>query len=92
MTMDQEIKKLVETYVREIESKEADLSLLKNGIGEIISRAQGELKAVLTNLDTQFEANGITEEKYLDVLRKEKENILQKTKERLDQFVGTMSA
>lgn len=93
--MDEEIKNLIEEYVKQIENKEADIVLLKREIDKIVFHGQKEMKDVLANLDTKFDENNITEEQYLEMLRAEKEKILQKTKERLDllvQGIGGVSA
>jgi len=86
--MDEEIKKLIDDYVKQIEAKEADLTLLKNKIDEIVYNARTEMNSVSENLDLKFESNEISEEEYLNLLRKEKATILQKTEEKLNSLVG----
>lgn len=85
--MDEEIKNLVEEYVKQIESKEADFVLLKKGIDEIISHAQKEIGDTIADLDVKFDEHNITEEEYLALLRAEKGKILQKTKKRLGSLI-----
>jgi len=86
--MDEEFKKLIDDYVKQIEDKETDLTLLKNKIDEIVHGARTEMGSVSGNLDLKFESNEISEEEYLNLLRKEKATILQKTEEKLSSLVG----
>lgn len=90
--MDQEIKNLIDEYVKQIESKESDLLLLKRKIDEIIFHAQKEMKDIVSDLDAKFNANDITEEEYLKLMREQKAVILQKTKEKLDSFVQSIKS
>lgn len=85
--MDEEIKNLIEEYVRQIENNEADISSLKTGIDEIVYSAKKEMGSALAGLDEKFDAGSITEEEYMDMARKEKAVILEKTKEKLDTAV-----
>jgi len=85
--MDQEIKDLIEKYVKQIESKEVDLVFLKKEIDKIIYNAHIEMKGILSDLDVKFNAYSITEEEYIYLVRKERENIVQNTKEKLDVLV-----
>jgi|APCry1669188970_1035186.scaffolds.fasta_scaffold114135_2 hypothetical protein len=85
--MDEEIKNLIDEYVKQIESKETDLVFLKREIDKIIFHAQGEMKKASTDLDQKFDTNSLTEEEYLKLFREEKEKVLQKTKEKLDSLV-----
>ena len=86
--MDEEIKKLIDDYVKQIEDKEADLTLLKKRIDEIVYASRTEVSGVLENLDLKFESNEISEEEYVSLLRKEKAVILQRTEEKLNSLVG----
>ena len=88
--MDEEIKNLINEYVKQIESKEADFVLLKREIDEIIFHAQNEMEIVLTDLDSKFDENKITEEEYLKLMGEQKSTILQNTKKRLDDVVTSI--
>ena len=85
--MDEEFKKLIDDYVKQIEDKETDLTLLKNKIDEIVYGARTEMSSVSEKLDLKFDSNEINEEEYLNLLRKEKATILQKTEEKLNSLV-----
>ena len=85
--MDEEIKNLIDEYVKQIEGKETDLVLLKRKIDEIIFHAQTGMKAALADLDARFDENKITEQEYLKLMREQKSTILQKIKEKLDLLV-----
>jgi hypothetical protein len=85
--MDEEIKKLIEEFVKQIESKEADLVFFRSEIDKIIFRAKSNIKKVSTDLDEKFNAYIISEEEYLKLFREEKEKIIQRTKEKLDSLV-----
>lgn len=85
--MDEEIKNLIEEYIKRIESKEADLVLLKREIDKIIFHAQSEMRKTSTDLDQKFDRSSLTEEEYLKLFREEKEKILLRTKERLDSLI-----
>lgn len=88
MEIDAELQNLINEYVKQIESKEEDLVGLKRNIDGITSVAKQELKQAISELDKKFDANEISEEGYLVKLRAEKENILNKTKEKLDAFLA----
>ncbi len=85
--MDEEIQKIVQEYVKQIESKEADLVFLQREIDKVIFLAQKKVKDVMVELDAKFDENSISEEEYLSLLRAEKEKILLNTKESLDKLV-----
>ncbi len=91
MDIDQEIKNLIDEYVKKIEDKEAELTLFKKEIEQILSDSKEELVRATANLDAKFNDNNITEEEYLAELREEKEVILKNTKERLDLLVQGLS-
>lgn len=86
--MDTELQNLINEYVKQIENKEEDLVNLKRNIEDIISFEKGELEQTITELDKCFDKNEISEEEYLTKLRAEKENILNKTKEKLKTFLA----
>ncbi len=88
MEIDTELQNLINEYVRQIENKEEDLVGLKRNIDGITSVAKQDLKNTVSVLDKEFDANEIGEEEYLTRLRTEKQNILNKTKEKLDVFLG----
>jgi len=77
--MDDEIKKLIEDYVRQIESKEADFVFLQKEIDAIIFNTEQKVKTVQAALDVKFDMNDIHEEEYLKLFREAKERILQET-------------
>ena len=87
MKIDSELQNLIDEYIKQVESKEGDLVGLKNNIDGIISITQIEFKKVIADLDVKFDANEISEEEYLAKLRVEKENILKKTKDKLNSLV-----
>lgn len=90
--MDEEIKKLVNDYVKEIEANEAICLSFKQDIDRVIQGAQNKMKTAIQNLDKAFEENGITEEEYLSMLREEKTKILQNAKQHLDSLLENIDS
>jgi hypothetical protein len=88
MDIDQEIKNLIEEYVKKIEDKEEELTLFKKEIDSIISESKKELQQVTTDLEVKFNANEINEEEYLISFRKSKEDILKRAKEKMDVLIA----
>ena len=88
--MDQEIKNLIEEYVKKIGDKEEDLISFKSKIDEILLLSKQKLKKVTSDLDLKFNSNSIREEEYLNLFRKEKDEILQRTKEELDVLIKNL--
>ena len=86
--IDLELQNLINEYVKQIEAKEDDLVGLKRNIDGIISVSKKELKKATADFDKKFDANEISEEEYLVKFRTEKENILSKTKEKLDSLLN----
>ncbi len=86
--IDLELQNLINEYVKQIEAKEDDLVGLKRNIDGIISVSKQELKKATADFDKKFDANEISEEEYLVKFRTEKENILSKTKEKLDSLLN----
>ena len=84
MEIDVELQNLIDEYVKQVEAKEDDLLGLKSNIDGIILTSKNEMGKVTTSLDKAFNANKISEEEYLTKFRAEKENILKRTKEKLD--------
>jgi len=87
MEIDPELQKLIEEYVKQVESKEDDLVGLKRNIDGIISASKQELKNATTSLDKAFNDNKISEAEYLAKFRAEKEGILNKTKEKFNSLL-----
>jgi uncharacterized protein (DUF342 family) len=87
MEIDPEIQNLIDEYVEQIESKEEDLTGLKRNIDGIISFARQELSRATSALDKKFDNNEISEEEYLTEFRAQKEDILKKTKEKLNSLL-----
>ena len=92
MKIDSELQNLIDEYIKQVESKEDDLVGLKTNIDDIISLAQTELKKMIASLDIKFNANEISEEGYLAKLRAEKENILKRTKDKLNSLVKSLES
>jgi len=86
--MDDEIKNLIEEYIKKIEDKEEELTLFKKEIDKIIFESKKELQQVTVDLDAKFDANNISEEEYLVFFRKSKEDILKKTKEKMATLIA----
>lgn len=87
--MDEEIKLLLDTYIEQIEAREATLIAFKKLVGEITYSAEKEMGEVLEKLEHSFEANEISEEEYLDSMRKEKASILEKTRSKLNSLIAS---
>ena len=85
--MDEEIKNLIEEYVKKIEDKEEELTLFKNEIDSIILESKKELQKVTSELDVKFNSNNISEEEYLGLFRKNKEDILKSAKEKMNALI-----
>jgi len=92
MEIDQEIKNLIDEYVKQVENKEDDLVGLKRNIDGITSMAKADLKNVISGLDLKFDANEISEEEYLSKLRMGKESILEKTREKLNSLTKSLES
>lgn len=88
MEMDEEIKNLIEEYVKKIEDKEEELTFFKKEIDLIISESKKELQQATADLDAKFDVNKISEEEYLTLFRKSKEDILKKSKEKMDSLIA----
>jgi len=88
--MEEEIKKLIEDYVKQIEAKEPELTLFKKNIEDIKYNAHKKLSKVLADLDIKFNEYQIDEQEYLRLLTLEKNNILEKTQEDLDLLVKNL--
>lgn len=88
--MDEEIKKLLKDYIEQINDKEESLTSFKKAVDEITFDARKEMDEVLKNLESRFEANEISEEEYLDFMRKEKAAILQKTEQKLNSLARSI--
>lgn len=88
--MDQEIKSLIVEYIKKIEDKEEILTLFKSDIEKIISDSKKELEEILKILDIKFNNHNMSEEEYLKLFRKAKEDILEKTKVKLDSLVNSL--
>ncbi len=87
MGIDTELQNLINEYVKQIESKEKDLTSFNQEIEKIIADAKKELKLMTTDLDVKFDASNFSEEEYLTLFRKDKAEILEKTKEKLNSLV-----
>lgn len=85
--MDEELKKLIDDYVKEIEKREDDIRSLKNGIHHIISKAKKEMEDAAADLEEKFQSNTITEGEYLESIKKEKVRITSEVKSKLENFV-----
>ena len=81
---------LIEEYVKKIGDKEEDLISFKSKIDEILLLSKQKLKKVTSDLDLKFNSNSIREEEYLNLFRKEKDEILQRTKEELDVLIKNL--
>lgn len=81
--MDEEIKKLIEEYVHQLENQEMVLVSFQKEIKTIISHAEKELHEIQSELDTQLDTEIINEKEYLEKFRVVKNNILNKTKDNL---------
>lgn len=90
MEIDKEIKNLIAEYIKKVEDKEEILTLFKNNIDKIISDSKKRLKQITSDLDIKFEANNISEEEYLNLFRKSKIEILNKTKEELNSLIQSL--
>lgn len=88
--MDDEITKLVNEYVAQIETKEEDLVFLKLEIDKILLQSKKEMEDILAELEVKFESGEIAEAEYLSLLRAKKEEKLYQAKDRLDQIARDM--
>lgn len=88
--MDEEIKNLIEEYVKKIEDKEEELTSFKKEIDLIIFESKKELQKVTSELDVKFNSNNISEEEYLGLFRKNKEDILKSAKEKMNALIQSL--
>jgi ribosomal protein S3 len=78
MEPEQEIKNLIEEYVKSIEGKEEELTSFKSSIDKILNESKKELQKVTSDLDAKFDSNNLSEEEYLTLFKQAKEDILKK--------------
>lgn len=90
MEIDKEIQKIIDDYVQKVIDNEESLFKLKNDIDQIINNSEEELMKMEDSIDQKFNKNLINEEEYLRVFRENKEIILQKTKEKLEDLVKSL--
>jgi glucose-6-phosphate-specific signal transduction histidine kinase len=90
MEPEQEIKNLIEEYVKSIEGKEEELTSFKSSIDKILNESKKELQKVTSDLDAKFDSNNLSEEEYLTLFKQAKEDILKNTKEQLDLLIQNL--
>ena len=88
--MDPEIKKLIDEYVEQIESKEPELRAFKDKIDVVISGAEKEFSILNNDLEAKFQDNKISEQEYLALFRDKKAIIIKETKDKLDSLVASL--
>lgn len=91
MEIDKEIQKIIDDYVEKIAENEEALLKLKYDIDQIIHNSEKELIELENNLDQKFNTNVLSEEEYLTLFKKNKENILSKTKQKMDELLASLA-
>jgi hypothetical protein len=91
MEIDKEIQKVIDDYVEKISENEEALLKLKSDIDQIIHNSEKELIELENNLDQKFNTNVLSEEEYLKLFKNNKENILSKTKQKMDELLASLS-
>lgn len=91
MEIDKEIQKIIDDYVEKIAENEEALLKLKSDIDQIIHNSENELIELENNLDQKFNTNVLSEEEYLNLFKKNKENILSKTKQKMDELLSSLA-
>lgn len=90
--MEQELKQVIDEYIRAIEANESQLVHVKAKIDVYVARAEQELQGYISALDVKFDANEVTEEEFLAQVRSRKAEILADTKTKLNDLVATLQS
>lgn len=91
MEIDQDIQKIIDDYIIQIQDKEEEVLEFKKKIDKVISNSQKEFEIIIKNLDEKFDAGKLNEEEYLLEFRSGKDNIIKNTKEKLDYLIKNLN-
>lgn len=82
--MDTDLQKLVDDFIKEINTYEGELASFKNNVDGILSETKNKANRLVAALDKKFDEESMSEEDYLRLLKEKKKEILDETKTNLD--------